>query len=80
MKTRWSILTLFLIAAMVVAACAAPAAAPAPAQDAAPAEATEPAAAEAAAPSGDAITLEFWHAMGGNLGEVVQELVDRFNA
>ncbi|MGJ3237953.1 MAG: ABC transporter substrate-binding protein [Anaerolineae bacterium] len=25
------------------------------------------------------VTLEFWHAMSGNLGELVQELVDRFN-
>ncbi|RMG85340.1 MAG: ABC transporter substrate-binding protein [Chloroflexi bacterium] len=25
------------------------------------------------------ITIEFWHAMGGNLGEVVDELVARFN-
>jgi len=69
---RWSILTLFLIVAMVVSACAAPAA-PAPAA---------PAGGEAAAPAApaDKITLEFWHAMGGNLGELVQELVDRFNA
>jgi len=57
---------------MVVSACAAPAA-PAPAA---------PAGGEAAAPAApaDKITLEFWHAMGGNLGELVQELVDRFNA
>ena len=27
----------------------------------------------------EAITLEFWHAMGGNLGEVVDELTARFN-
>lgn len=72
MNKRWSILTLFLIVAMVVSACAAPAA-PAPAA---------PAGGEAAAPAApaDKITLEFWHAMGGNLGELVQELVDRFNA
>ncbi|MFO7634223.1 MAG: ABC transporter substrate-binding protein [Caldilinea sp.] len=78
MNKRLSILTLFLIAAMVFAACAAPAAAPAPA----PAEATQAPAGEAPAaeaPAG-AVTLEFWHAMGGNLGELVQELVDRFNA
>jgi len=25
------------------------------------------------------ITLEFWHAMSGNLGELVDELVARFN-
>ncbi len=33
-----------------------------------------------APPSGEAITLEFWHAMADDLGEVVQELVDRYNA
>ena len=30
-------------------------------------------------PSGDVVTLEFWHAMGGNLGELVDELTARFN-
>ncbi len=41
----------------------------------------EPAAEEPAAeaPAGEVITLEFWHAMGGNLGELVDELVARFN-
>jgi sn-glycerol 3-phosphate transport system substrate-binding protein len=28
----------------------------------------------------DTVTLEFWHAMSGNLGEVVDELVAEFNA
>ncbi len=28
----------------------------------------------------DPVTLEFWHAMGGELGEVVDELVARFNS
>lgn len=81
MKSKLSVLSLFLIAVLLVAACA-PAAAPAPAAPEAPeAAATEPAAAEAApAAAGDKTTLEFWHAMGGNLGETVQELVDRFNA
>lgn len=71
MNKRWSILTLFLVAAMVFAACAAPVAAPAEAPAAAPP-------ADAAAPAGK-VTIEFWHAMGGNLGETVQALVDRFN-
>jgi sn-glycerol 3-phosphate transport system substrate-binding protein len=35
--------------------------------------------AEPAAPTGEQITLEFWHAMGGNLGELVDELTARFN-
>jgi sn-glycerol 3-phosphate transport system substrate-binding protein len=29
--------------------------------------------------AGEVIQLEFWHAMGGDLGEVVDELVQRFN-
>ena len=29
--------------------------------------------------SGEVVTIEFWHAMGGELGEVVDELVARFN-
>lgn len=33
-----------------------------------------------APPSGDVITIEFWHAMGGDLGAVVDELANRFNA
>jgi sn-glycerol 3-phosphate transport system substrate-binding protein len=66
---------------------AAPAEEPteAPAEEqAAPAEEpTEAPAEEQAAPAeetgGEVITLEFWHAMGGNLGELVNELVQRFN-
>jgi sn-glycerol 3-phosphate transport system substrate-binding protein len=38
---------------------------------------TEEAMAEEA--MGDKVELEFWHAMGGNLGELVDELVTRFN-
>ena len=30
-------------------------------------------------PMDDVVTIEFWHAMGGELGEVVDELVARFN-
>jgi len=50
----------------------------------APTEAAEEAQAEPTeeqqpAAAGDAITIEFWHAMGGDLGEVVDELVQRFN-
>lgn len=33
----------------------------------------------AAEAMGEKIQLEFWHAMGGNLGELVDELVARFN-
>ncbi len=35
---------------------------------------------EDAAASGDAITLQFWHAMADDLGAVVDELVDGYNA
>ncbi|MDX1414426.1 MAG: ABC transporter substrate-binding protein [Candidatus Promineifilaceae bacterium] len=41
-------------------------------------EPTEEAAAEEEA-MGDVVTLEFWHAMSGNLGELVDELAARFN-
>ena len=30
-------------------------------------------------PMGEVVAIEFWHAMGGELGEVVDELVARFN-
>lgn len=54
--------------------------APAPTVEAIETPTEEPAAAEATpAPTGDQITLEFWHAMGGNLGELVNALVQRFN-
>jgi sn-glycerol 3-phosphate transport system substrate-binding protein len=82
MKRLGTTLTLLLIFVMALAACAAPAGAPAPApaDDAAATEApAEEAAGEEAAPSGDVITLEFWHAMSGNLNELVDELVASFN-
>ena len=82
MKRSWTILSILVIFAMVLAACAgapAPAGESAPAAEAPAAEATAAPAEEAAAPAGDVITLEFWHAMGGNLGELVDELVARFN-
>ena len=43
--------------------------------------AEEPAAEEPATeePAMETVTIEFWHAMGGELGEVVDELVGRFN-
>ena len=90
MYRTYKIVVLLLLFAMVLTAC--PAATPAPAAEAPAAAVEAPAAAEApaaeatvapapeAAPAADVITLEFWHAMGGNLGELVQELTDRFNA
>ena len=49
----------------------------APAEEAVEEEAMEEEAMEEEA--GEVVSLEFWHAMGGDLGEVVAELVQRFN-
>jgi sn-glycerol 3-phosphate transport system substrate-binding protein len=79
MNRTFKLLVLLMALALVLTACPAPAAeqpaAPAPAAPAAP-DAAAPA---PAAPAGDVIQLEFWHAMGGNLGELVNELVASFN-
>jgi sn-glycerol 3-phosphate transport system substrate-binding protein len=64
--------SLLMVLVVVLAACAAPAAPPAAEEAPAPAE-------EAAPVAEDVITLEFWHAMGGNLGELVDELTASFN-
>lgn len=82
MNRKFAWFSLVLVLAMVLSACAAPAApAQAPAQEeAAPAkEEAAPAAKEEEAMAEEVITLEFWHSMGGNLGELVDELVARFN-
>jgi len=81
MSRTFKLLALLLVFSLVLAACPAPAApAPeAPAAEAPAAEPTEAPAEEAAAPMDDVVTLEFWHAMGGNLGELVDELTARFN-
>ncbi|MCB0044239.1 MAG: ABC transporter substrate-binding protein [Caldilineaceae bacterium] len=81
MKRFATTLTLLLIFMLVFAACAAPVAAPegdAAATEAPAEEAADAGAADAAA-DGDVITLEFWHAMSGNLNDLVDELVARFN-
>ncbi len=65
------LMTLAFVSMLVLAACArAPQTAP---QDAVPDEAAPADRAE------EVIDLEFWHAMGGDLGEVVDTLVARFN-
>ncbi len=91
---RWAVLIGVLIGALVVQACVAPTPAPQVAREAAEAPAAEapPAAAEAPAPAEaeelpPAIppdvqpkgTITFWHAMSGSRGEVVDELVRKFN-
>ncbi|HUF38682.1 MAG TPA: ABC transporter substrate-binding protein [Anaerolineales bacterium] len=72
---KLTLLTVLILLAFVVAACT-------PAATEAPPEDTEVTMEETEAPEEDMepITIEFWHAMGGNLGEVVDELVARFNA
>ena len=82
MSRTFKLLALLMVLSLVLAACPAPAPA-APAAEA-PAAAEAPTAEPTAAPAEEApaqgvITLEFWHAMGGNLGELVNELTDRFN-
>ncbi len=82
MQRLATILTLLLVSLMVLSACAAPAGAPAdaPADAAATEEAAEEApAGDGAMADGDVITLEFWHAMSGNLNELVDELTASFN-
>ena len=73
MKKTLNLIGLLVVLAMILAACPAPSGAPEDASSAAP-EATAPAE-EAADSSGDAkVALEFWHAMGGNLGELVDQV------
>ncbi|KAA3658385.1 MAG: ABC transporter substrate-binding protein [Chloroflexi bacterium] len=84
MKYLLKLITLMLVMTMVLAACGGGAAEePAPEEPAAEEPAAEePAAEEPAAEEAmdEVITIEFWHAMGGDLGEVVDELAARFNA
>lgn len=84
---QYRVVSLFLMLVLMAAIAAqcggAPPATEAPAPTEAPAAApTEaPAAAPTEAPpaAAEKIQVEFWHAMGGNLGELVNELVQRFN-
>ncbi|MEA3336192.1 MAG: ABC transporter substrate-binding protein [Chloroflexota bacterium] len=82
MNRIYTLTALLVLLALLVTACAAPAAPvpvpekPATEEEAAAEPATEE---EAAEPAGEAIALNFWHAMGGNLGETVNELTERFN-
>ena len=84
-RALFIILVLALLAAMLpgCAPAAQPTAAPQPTT--APAQATKaPEATKApatAAPSGGAqpIKIDFWHAMSGKNGEVIQAMVDKFN-
>lgn len=80
MKNMWKIVALLVIGALFLAACGGgdtttTTEEEAPAEEAA---AEEEAPAEEGAMD-EVITIEFWHAMGGELGEVVDELVGRYN-
>jgi len=95
MKFKVSLISLLMVLAMVLAACPAPAAPADSGSDAAADEgasddaasddgASDDGAADADADAaadagGDAVQLEFWHAMSGELGELVDELVASFN-
>jgi sn-glycerol 3-phosphate transport system substrate-binding protein len=83
MLTYWMLL---LALAMILVACGGGDAADEPADTpdsadttAVTEEAADEPMEEEAAPA-EVITLEFWHAMGAELGEVTDGLVDRFNA
>lgn len=73
MKSRLSIFSLIMVFAMILSACVAPTAAPA-------GDSSGDSGGDAAMAGGDVVELEFWHAMSGELGELVDELVARFNA
>ncbi len=90
MKRLYVMLSLILIFMLTLSACgggSTPAEQPAPKEEPAAEEpaAEEPAAEEPAAEEpaeeapGEVVEIEFWHAMGGELGELVDELAARFN-
>jgi len=74
MKRTLAVFAFLLSALFVLAACAVQTPPPSGAVE----EEAEPAEA-AAEEETEVIVLEFWHAMGGNLGELVDELTARFN-
>jgi sn-glycerol 3-phosphate transport system substrate-binding protein len=79
-RSLFAILTMALLIGLLVPACGstpAPTAAPQPT-----AAAAQPTAAQAQptqAPSGETVNIDFWYAMSGHNGEVIDELVKRFN-
>jgi sn-glycerol 3-phosphate transport system substrate-binding protein len=87
MKHLWKIVTLLMVTMLLLAACggteeptAAPEAAPteAPAVEA-PTEEPEVETPTEEPEMAEPVTIEFWHAMASDLGEVVDELTARFN-
>jgi sn-glycerol 3-phosphate transport system substrate-binding protein len=85
MRHMWKVITLLMVGMLFLAACGGaeePTAAPeaAPTEEPAVEEPTEePMEEPTEEPMDEVITLEFWHAMSGNLGELVDDLAARFN-
>jgi sn-glycerol 3-phosphate transport system substrate-binding protein len=93
MKHKFVLLSLLVVGVLILVACATPTATEAPAVEPTEVPAAEPTEVPAAEPTEvpaaeptetpaaeeEVISLEFWHAMGGNLGELVDELTQRFN-
>ena len=73
MKLQLRLLIMALVCAMTIVACAPPAA-PA-AEEAAPGADTA-----AAASTGEKIQVRFWYGLGGELGEVIEEMIKQYNA
>ena len=74
-RSFWLWLSVVLVMGLALSACAAPAAPPAvPAEEAAAAEEAAPAAEEGVT------TVEFWGGWTGPDGDIMQELVDQYNA
>lgn len=83
MKSIFTWTGVLLILTLLLAACGGGETAvdePAAESDAAEADASEEMAEDTAEEAmAEPMTIEFWHAMGGDLGEVVDELVARYN-
>lgn len=78
MKTKFSIFSLIMVLAMFMSACAVPVA-EAPAEESGEMASESTSDSGEAMAGGDVVEIEFWHAMSGELGELVDELVARFN-
>jgi sn-glycerol 3-phosphate transport system substrate-binding protein len=73
-RSMFSVVSILVILGLLIAGCGTPA----PEPTAAPAvQPTEPPQAEE--PAAEAVKIDFWYAMSGHNGEVIEELVKRFN-
>ena len=75
MKVQFRMLLLLVVMSLVLSACAP---ATAPAAPAAEQAAAQPAA-DTAATSGEKIQVRFWYGLGGELGEVIETQIKKFN-